>query len=166
MRFQLALEEATEVERAVEGAIGAQVQTLPWLAGDWVAWAVTYEPGTWPYNQQLAAGLIGQGAAQSLPVHPVQLYEAGLLVIAYIVLRRFPLTSERPGLVAAAATLAYALLRFPLEFLRADGALIVANLTLVQVQIVALVMATIIAIRVFSLRYPSPAVTTKASDAR
>lgn len=124
-----------------------QIQTVSWLAGDWVFWGATYGPGTWPYEQQLAVGLIGPEALRSLAVHPVQLYEVALLVAAYLVLRRVPLEQQRPGLVAAAASIAYAVGRFALEYLRADGALVLGNLTLVQLQCLLLVAITAVASR-------------------
>ncbi|MDU0371494.1 prolipoprotein diacylglyceryl transferase family protein [Hymenobacter endophyticus] len=37
-------------------------------------WGLTYGPGTWPYVAQVTQGVIGAGAARSLPVHPTQLY--------------------------------------------------------------------------------------------
>jgi phosphatidylglycerol:prolipoprotein diacylglycerol transferase len=134
--------------------VAAQMQTLPWLAGDWVVWAVQYAPGTWPYEQQLAVGLIGPDAPQSLPIHPVQLYEAALLVVAWLLLRRVPLERLRPGTMAAAVTLSYAVARFALEYLRADGTLVVAGLTFVQLQCVLLVGLTAAAAG-YTLRGPA-----------
>jgi len=132
--------------------VGLQVQTLPWLAGEWVWTAVHYGPGTFPYEQQVAIGLISTDAAQSLPVHPVQLYEAALLVIAYAVLRRVPLGKPRPGLVAVTAALAYAVIRFAMEYLRADGALAVSNLTITQLQCIVLAVIVLSALRLSSPR--------------
>lgn len=128
-------------------SIGLQLQTLPWLAGDWVRWSVVYGPGTWPFEQQLAIGLIGPDADGSLPVHPVQLYEATLLLAAYVALRRLPPGKWQPGAIAVAATLSYLLIRFPLEFLRADGAIIISGLTLVQLQSVALAVMLLTVVR-------------------
>ena len=125
--------------------VARQMQTLPWLAGDWVRWAVSYGPGTWPYEQQLAVGLIGPDAAQSMPVHPVQLYEVAMLAVAIFALRQVSPAGNRPGLLAAAATVAYAAGRFLLEYLRADGALLAGNLTLVQLECLLLIAAAVIA---------------------
>lgn len=135
----------TDLPALVGPAVAAQMQTLPWLAGEWVFWGAQYGPGTWPYEQQLAIGLIGPEAARSLPVHPVQLYEAALLVAAYLLFRRVPLERQRPGRVAAAVTIAYAAVRFVLEYLRADGTLVAGNLTLVQLQCIVLIAVTAVA---------------------
>jgi phosphatidylglycerol:prolipoprotein diacylglycerol transferase len=115
-------------------SVGLQVQTLPWLAGDWVLTAVQYGPGTWPYEQQLALGLISPGAELSLPVHPVQLYEAALIALAVLVLGRAPAGGAGPGWLAAATVTAYAVITFVLEYLRADGVLVLGNLTITQLQ--------------------------------
>lgn len=114
--------------------IGMQIQTLPWLAGEWVWTGVQYDPGTYPYEQQLALGLITADALKSMPVHPVQLYEAALLVIAFLILRRMPITASRPGRIALATIITYAAIRFVLEYLRADGVLALGNLTITQLQ--------------------------------
>src|SRR5688572_7334677 len=55
-------------------------------------WGVRYSPGTEPFAQQQALGLIDGNALSTLPVHPTQLYEAAgallILCIAAIQLRR------------------------------------------------------------------------------
>lgn len=121
-------------------SIGLQVQTLPWLAGDWVRTGVTYEPGTFPYLQHLAIGLLDAGAAHSLPVHPVQLYEAALLGVFLLLCARLPLHRYRPGSIAVLTTLAYALIRFVTEFLRADGNIVIGLLTATQLQCLVLLV--------------------------
>lgn len=115
-------------------SVGLQVQTLPWLAGDWVLTGVQYGPGTWPYEQQLALGLIAADADLSLPVHPVQLYETALIAVAVLLLRRVPVAAARSGWLAAATVTSYALITFALEYLRADGVLVLGNLTITQLQ--------------------------------
>lgn len=132
------------VDPALASDMARQVQTLPWLSGDWVVTGVRYDPGTLPYEQHVALGLIGPGATQSLPVHPVQLYELGMLVIAYLALRRIPLQQGRPGTIAVATAVTYAVVRFVLEYLRADGALWFGGLTVTQVQCIGLAAITLI----------------------
>ena len=118
--------------------IGQQVQTLPWLTGEWVRTAVTYGPGTFPFQQQVAIGLIGADAAQSLPVHPVQLYEAGLLAIFLFVFRKIPLDRYQAGAIALLTMGGYSVIRFAMEFLRADGNIVLGTLTATQLQCIAL----------------------------
>lgn len=120
--------------------IGLQVQTLPWLAGDWVITAVTYGPGTFPFQQQVAMGLISADATQSLPVHPVQLYEAGLLVAFIAIFWRTPLDKYQPGTLALTTILGYAVIRFVMEYLRADGNVVAGMHTATQLQCLALIV--------------------------
>jgi len=123
--------------------IGQQVQTLPWLTGEWVRTAVTYGPGTFPFQQQVAIGLIGADAVQSLPVHPVQLYEAVLLIIFLLLFRRIPLHQNRAGTIALLTMVGYSIIRFAMEFLRADGNIVAGSLTATQLQcVVLLVLST------------------------
>lgn len=123
--------------------LGQQVQTLPWLAGEWVRIGVTYAPGSFPYEQQVAIGLIGSDAAQSLPVHPVQLYEAGLLGVFLLLFRKTALDKYPAGTIALTTMGGYAIIRFVMEFLRADSSLVFGALTATQLQcIVLLVLAS------------------------
>jgi len=125
--------------------LGQQVQTFPWLAGEWVRTGVQYASGTMPYEQHLAIGLISADAELSLPVHPVQLYEVALILIAFLFLRRVSIKNSLPGTIAALTAISYAIIRFGTEFLRADGILAVGNLTMTQLQCVALLAITILA---------------------
>ena len=118
--------------------VGQQVQTLPWLAGEWVKTGVTYGPGTLPFQQQLAIGLIDARAAQSLPVHPVQLYEAVLLGVFLLLFWRVPLEKSKAGSVALLTVLGYSIIRFAVEFLRADGNIVAGIMTATQLQCVVL----------------------------
>ena len=127
--------------------LGQQLQTLPWLAGEWIWTGVQYAPGTFPYEQHLAAGLIDDSAAMSLPVHPVQLYELVLLLVAYLFLRRIPLQDSYPGTIAALTTIVYTVIRFGLEYIRADGVLLMGNLTATQLQCIALLVIALSAVR-------------------
>lgn len=120
--------------------IGQQVQTWPWLAGEWVRIGVTYAPGTFPYEQQVAIGLIAADAAQSLPVHPVQLYEAGLLLVFVLLFRNTALNKYPAGTVALITAGGYAVIRFVIEFLRADSSLVFGALTATQLQCITLLV--------------------------
>lgn len=123
--------------------IGQQIQTLPWLAGDWVITGVTYGPDKFPFQQQLALGLIDASATRSLPVHPVQLYEAALLGVFLLLFGRQRLDIYPAGSIALLTVIAYALIRFGMEYLRADGNIVFGLLTATQLQCIALlVLAT------------------------
>jgi phosphatidylglycerol---prolipoprotein diacylglyceryl transferase len=79
-----------------------------------------FAPGSLCYKTQLAAGEIRRGAIESLPVHPVPLYDmiyGFALAAALFVLYR---KSKRPGEVLAAGTIGYSAYRFVIEFFRDD----------------------------------------------
>ncbi len=112
--------------------IASQVQTLPFLAG--LSNGVQYPPGSLPYEQHVALGLIEPNALASLPVYPVQLYEGVLLFVLLMVLWRFPWKRFEKGLLTILVICAYALIRFFIEYFRADGSIVLGNLTVTQIQ--------------------------------
>ncbi len=54
-----------------------------------VPWAVTYGPASAAYAGQLSAGQIDWLRSESLPVHPLPLYEGGLALLGLLVLLHF-----------------------------------------------------------------------------
>jgi phosphatidylglycerol:prolipoprotein diacylglycerol transferase len=67
-----------------------------------------------------------------LPVHPAQLYEAvAVLVLAFFLQRAFS-RRERVGVVFGGLVLGYGIIRFLVEFLRADNPPIYWGFTLSQ----------------------------------
>jgi phosphatidylglycerol:prolipoprotein diacylglycerol transferase len=113
--------------------LGHQLQTLPWATGDWVVTAVQFPAGSLAWQQHLAVGLITADALVSLPVHPTQLYESALLLLVIPLLLRLGRREMPAGSLAMTAFIAYAVVRFGIEFLRADNVLFLGNLTLPQV---------------------------------
>lgn len=109
-----------------------QVQTLPFLGG--LTNGVQYPPGSLAFEQHVAMGLIESGAPASLPVYPVQLYESALLLVALLALWRIPWGRLPAGLLTVLALCAYAVVRFFLEYLRADSSIVLGNLTITQLQ--------------------------------
>jgi phosphatidylglycerol:prolipoprotein diacylglycerol transferase len=70
---------------------------------------------------QFREGLLSHPGQPSLPVHPTQLYEAlGCLAIALVLNAWGPRHKRFDGHIALAFLVLYAVLRFGLEFLRAD----------------------------------------------
>jgi len=124
--------------------LGRQLQTLPWAAGDWVVTAVQFPAGSPAWEQQLAAGLIADDALASLPVHPTQLYETALLVPVILLLRFLAGRRLPAGSLALTAFAAYGLVRFGLEYLRADNAIAFGNLTQPQLTSVAVFAAALL----------------------
>lgn len=87
-------------------------------------WAVRFPSGSPAWRDHVAHGWLPPARAESLPVHPTQLYEAGLgLVIAALALlvARTAWARDRAGRVALAAIAAYAIGRLGIEELRADA---------------------------------------------
>jgi len=123
-------------------AFGSQVQTLPFLSG--LSDGVRYPPGSLPYEQHLAMDLIEPGALASLPVYPVQLYEAALIFAALLALWRVPWRRLPVGVLTILAVLAYSIIRFLLEYLRADGHIILGNLTVTQLQCLFLMLSVVL----------------------
>ncbi|MCI0435167.1 MAG: prolipoprotein diacylglyceryl transferase [Gemmatimonadetes bacterium] len=113
----------------VAGCCHGAVTDLPW--------AVTYAAGSPAHAQQLAAGLIPAGEA-ALPVHPVQLYEAGgdLLLLALLPWIRRRVHAR--GSQLCAMFIGYAFLRFVLEF-ACGGRIPVPGLNAVQWALAALI---------------------------
>jgi len=111
--------------------------------GQAIARGVQYPPGSLPYEQHLAFGWIESGAAGSLAVHPVQLYEAGLLLVLVLLLWRIPWKRRAQGSLVVITVCGYALLRFLIEYLRADSYVALGNLTATQMQCL-LLMAGIV----------------------
>jgi len=116
-----------------------QVQTLPFLGG--LASGVQYPPGSLAHEQHVAMGLIEPGALASLPVYPVQLYEGVLLLGLLLVMRRIPWQRLPQGLMTVLVICAYAVIRFLLEYLRADGPVVLGNLTITQLQCLILLFS-------------------------
>lgn len=88
-------------------------------------------------------GLIDSGAAASLPVHPTQLYELVMVAALFIILSGIENRQSSPGLLALGAISGYAVLRFMIEFLRADSTLFLGTLTFTQIICIALLLAGI-----------------------
>lgn len=123
---------ADAVARIDDAGLRLQVQTVDWLSRWQAPWAVEFPAGSFAQEQHVALGMINPGAAASLPVHPVQLYETLLVaLLALAIWRRRPAVA-RPGNEALVALGGYAALEFGLEFLRADNALVLGPLTFNQ----------------------------------
>jgi phosphatidylglycerol:prolipoprotein diacylglycerol transferase len=119
-----------------------QVQTLPFLSG--LSNGVQFPPGSLPYEQHLAMGLIEPGALASLPVYPVQLYEGALLLVVLLALWGFPWRRFPNGVLAVLSVCIYAFMRFFIEYLRADGYIVLGKLTVTQLQCLVLLLSAIL----------------------
>jgi len=81
-------------------------------------WAVQFPSGTDAFAAHLDRGFINSGDSMSLPVHPTQLYHAGVGFIGFFVLRSWK--SKWQGHRIAIALIGYGITRFFIQFLRDD----------------------------------------------
>ncbi len=116
----------------IDRDVAQQIHTVPAISRDNWFMAVRFPPKSEPFKQQVKLGLISANAEISLPVHPVQLYEAVLAgLVAWLLHRRF-----RPGETGGASLgllAGYAVVRFLTEYLRADNKPYALGLTISQV---------------------------------
>jgi len=83
-------------------------------------WAVHYPKGSGPYKGQIEGLILTPGSPYSLPVHPVQLYEAiGCLLIMIIIIYDSKKLFDGQNFFNFVGL--YAILRFILEYFRADA---------------------------------------------
>ena len=94
--------------------------------------SVTYPAHSPAWWEQVGAGLIGRGAAESLPVLPSQLIEAGANALLFAALFAWARKKPAEGLVSGAYLIAYAAIRFFTEMLRSDPRMMVGPLTISQ----------------------------------
>jgi phosphatidylglycerol:prolipoprotein diacylglycerol transferase len=110
-----------------------RLQSIPYVSYAGFPLAVRFPKGSDPYKQHQKWGLLTGDEEHSLPVHPVQLYEAaaafGLTGLLWWAWKR----PHREGDITLALLLGYAFIRFCTEFLRADNALNGWGLTFSQV---------------------------------
>ena len=124
------------------GEYAAQVQTTSFLGE--LASGVQYPADSLPYEQHMALGLLEPGALESLPVYPVQLYESLLLFALILLLMRVPWRRVPRGTLAILTVFSYALMRFFIEYLRADGHIVLGNLTITQLQCIILLFSIVL----------------------
>jgi len=111
---------------------------------------MSFPRGSLAWEQQVAQGLIASDAGRSLPIHPTQLYELVLLAGWLLILTRFERQIRAPGLTAAVTFAGYTLLRFGLEFVRADSNEFIAGLSFTQMLCVILLLMAGTAAKILS----------------
>jgi phosphatidylglycerol---prolipoprotein diacylglyceryl transferase len=110
----------------------ARIHTFPQISPSGFPLAVQFPKKSDIYKQHARLNLVSPESAKSLPVHPVQLYEAALAaLLAFYLVKRSP--SARPGDVALMMLVGYAVIRFATEFLRADNKVYALGMTFSQV---------------------------------
>jgi phosphatidylglycerol:prolipoprotein diacylglycerol transferase len=122
-----------QIASHVDAKVRYQIDTLPVLSPAHFPLAVRFPVDCGALNQQIELGLLPPTATESLPVHPVQLYESGLAFLLAVFLQRKLRGRMWLGEVLCWFCGGYGLIRFAMEFLRADNGPNYFGLTLSQV---------------------------------
>jgi phosphatidylglycerol:prolipoprotein diacylglycerol transferase len=108
----------------------------------------SFPPGSIAFTDQLRTGLILPSATHSLPLYPVQAWEAAgsilLACICWAVAQRIRRDRAISGEAFLTLAIGYALLRFSLEFFRGDNPPIALGLTFSQLNCLAILAASIL----------------------
>jgi phosphatidylglycerol:prolipoprotein diacylglycerol transferase len=102
---------------------------------------VTYPARSMVWRHQLMADQLGAEAGCSMPVHPVQLYEAGFNLLLFGLLLLVWRTRRRAGMVGVVYVLVYSVGRFAIEFLRGDHRIRWVGMSIAQWVSIALFLA-------------------------
>ncbi len=95
-------------------------------------WAMRFPAGSPPWADEVRNGLISQGSATSLALHPTQLYSAIDGVVLLVLLSAYYPLRRRDGEVIGVLMLAYPVTRFLIEQLRNDEPGIFLGMTISQ----------------------------------
>lgn len=118
-------------------------------------WSVSFPPGSAPFKDQVAKGLLAPTALGSLPLHPTQLYSTiDGMVLLFVVLAFWP-HRKADGQAMALYFMLYAVTRFLVELLRNDESAQIMGMTISQLISVG-VMAFGIFLWFISLKYGRP----------
>ena len=83
-------------------------------------WAITFPPGSVPYEVLKQLGFLAPNAVASLPLHPTQIYSSiGGFILAYLTATIFK-HRRHVGEVLAVGAIFYPINRFLIEFVRGD----------------------------------------------
>ena len=118
--------------KASEPDAAWQIRTVPFISPARFPLAVRFPEGAGAYEQHRKLGLIDEQTTRSLPVHPVQLYEAALAFGLCVFLHRRFRNRRWHGEIVCLFIFGYGAIRFLTEFLRADNPPIYFGLTLSQ----------------------------------
>ena len=115
-----------------DSALHAQIHTVAWVSGEHNPLAIQFPAGSFAHQQHLVCGLLNEGSVRSLPVHPVQLYESILVLGLFAAVWFGFKTNSIPGRPCLAAMASYSLVRFLIEFFRADNSIVLYGMTFTQ----------------------------------
>ena len=98
-----------------------QIQTISVISSAHFPFAVQFPSTAGAFEQHVALGLIDPHAARSLPVHPVQIYEALLAFLLCAFLNHVWKRGYVEGTPFILFCVSYGLIRFSMEIIRADS---------------------------------------------
>ena len=107
-------------------------------------WGVCFPAGRHAWKQQVKDGLLSSSAAESLPVHPTQLYMLFGLLVVFALLKWWLSRRRYDGSVVVAYCFLYGWLRYAVEFARGDPTQFVYALRLAQMLSLSLVTAAVV----------------------
>lgn len=140
--------------------VAFKVQTFTSVSNERFPLAVQFPKGTGAHRQHVKLELISEAAPRSLPVHPTQLYEA-VLAFAFATFLHFSFRKRRrAGDVFSLMLLGYGVIRFGVEFFRADNAPAYLGLTISQVISVVFIVVGGLALLLRVQRVPQPQMAT------
>jgi phosphatidylglycerol:prolipoprotein diacylglycerol transferase len=94
--------------------------------------------------------------ARDAHLHPTQLYDAGGLLIIFLILKRYQRFSEIQGLVFASYLILVSSLRFMVEFFRADHEVLIFGLSVYQYVCFGLLVFAFIFAYIMLIRHSKP----------
>jgi phosphatidylglycerol:prolipoprotein diacylglycerol transferase len=118
-----------------------RIQTIPAISQNSWPISVQFPQKSATFRQHSRLGLVGPQDTKSLPVHPVQIYEA-LLAAALSVYLATRAATRKPGDIALLLLVGYGIIRFATEFLRADNKMYAFGMTFSQVVSVYILAAS------------------------
>ena len=137
-----------------------KIQTFTSASTERFPFAVQFPAGAGAHRQHVKLNLIPEDAPRSLPVHPTQLYEAVLAFAFAFVLQRNFGRRRRAGDVFSLMLVGYGIIRFAVEFFRADNAPAYLGLTISQVISVAIILTGGLTLLLRGQRMVQPQVVT------
>jgi phosphatidylglycerol---prolipoprotein diacylglyceryl transferase len=132
-----------------------RIQTVPALSQPNFPFAVTFPTRSEPTRQHVKLELLPQEADRSLPVHPVQLYEAAAAgLLCWLLHRRSKGNATFRGSTTLATLFGYAIIRFGTEFLRADNKPYMGEFTFSQVVSIGIAIFCLAALAIRTMITP------------